>query len=243
MNRFLVGPVGQHLRSLRPYRARGDKLQAPLVRMKAALMPNSQDGWASVPPEMRYLRPYVDKYGLLGRTVYRDDPLHSRSLSNRDIERLREAFLLIEQRKDFERIRQWCHSIEPMTDDVEITDPMIGLLILFDRFGEAGHEPFRRVKAIPEEPSPKFDWSKIPESLRDFVPYLKQYECLRSEEDIWIYLESASSVQRKEIHSLRTLLKIRGDDLRTWMKEYYDSDREAFQAGWLFLIEDFEKLN
>ena len=205
-------------------------------------MTNAKDGWTSVPPELWYLRPYVEKYGLLGRTVYRDDPLHRRSLSKKDVNRLKDAFILIEKRGDFERINQWCDSIEPMTDEIEIADPMRGLLMLFDRFGEAGHEPFRRVKAVPKEVRRTFDWSKIPANLSEFVPFLKRYEDLRSENDIWDYLDAVDLNQRREIHSLRRLIKNRGDDLRLWIKEHYDSDPEAFQAGWLFLIEDFEKL-
>jgi hypothetical protein len=203
--------------------------------------------WREVPESFRYLKGWASKYGLRGLTVHfgKQPPLEKLASSG-EMAELRTAYGEIARRDDTSAISEWCLSIRPETPANEAKEHIRGLLLLFERLADRGVPPFAdgRVKFLRPEPR-QFDWSVLPPSLELFKQWLKRFEELRTEHDLFEYLQNASETQLYELAELRKLINRDGNRLLEWCEAHVlrgdPAEYEAFQAEWLFLLVDFAK--
>ena len=201
--------------------------------------------WRHVPDAFQYVQAWASKFGLRGLTVYfGEQPPLEKLASPEELSELRAAYEEIASRNDAAAISAWCLSIRPQTPANEPKEHIRGLLLLFEKLSDRGLAPFSdgRVRFHGEEPR-VFDWSVLPEHLREFEPWLKRFEALRMEHDCYLYAQDASDEQLRELAQLKALLDRDRQALIHWCESSNANGNpaksEAFQARWLFLLVDF----
>jgi hypothetical protein len=203
------------------------------------------DPWKLVPESLRYLRTWADGFGLRGLTAYfgRQPPL-SKFASVDELAELKLVYESIARRGDAERINAWCLSIRPGDAANDVKERIRGLLLLFEHLGDRELTPFSdgRVRFVAPAP-PLFDWNVLPEHLQPWKSWLQRFEHLTTEDDVYQYAQNASGDRLRELTALADLLRRDGPLLREWCEANdaagKPAAREAFQAEWLFLLEDF----
>lgn len=203
--------------------------------------------WKHLPDEFQYLQKWADKYGLRGLTVYfgKQPPLEKLA-SKEELVQLRTAYETIAKRGDGSRIVQWCLSDSAETPENEIKEEVRGLLLLFEQLADRGLVPFTdgQVRYVFPDPPP-LDWSLLPPFLQAWVPWLKKFEMLRTEYEMYCYVDAANEEQLRELAALSDQMDRDGEALTTWCQENDNegdpAENEAFQAGWLYVLADFAK--
>lgn len=205
----------------------------------------SNDVWTHVPQMLHYLRKWACDYGLRGLTVYfGEQPPLSTLATPEELVELRTAYETIVRREDAPAISEWCLSAPAKAIANDAREHIRGLLLLFESLAERGLLPFTdgRVRFLSPDPQP-FDWSVLPPHLRPWKPWLTKFEDLRTEHDLYEYVQNASDDQFQELLDLKGLLDRNDQALMEWCdtnsKKGDPAEREAFQAGWLFLLADF----
>jgi hypothetical protein len=204
--------------------------------------------WSDVPQAFQYLYPWASKFGLRGLTVYFGErPPLRKFASEAELIELSAAYETIARSGDVPAITAWCLSIPPEASANEAKEQIRGLLLLFERLADAyGLRPFTdgRVRYITPD-LPPFDWSVLPPHLRHCEPWLRRFEGLRTEEDVFQYTQCASGEQLRELAALKQFLDGDGQPLLEWCEannvKGNPAMREAFQGEWLFLLVDFAK--
>jgi hypothetical protein len=200
--------------------------------------------WTYVPEKLQYLQNWASKYGLRGLTVSfgQAPPLPSKA----ELVELGTAYETIARRGNVSAITQWCLSIDPQTPPIEAREEIRGLLLLFEQLGDRGLSPFLdgQVRFIPFD-SPLFDWSVLPLALQEWEPWLKKFESLRTEHDLYEYVQNATLEQVRELAALKALIDRNGPSLLAWCEANNvrgnPAKHEAFQAEWLFILADLVK--
>jgi len=165
--------------------------------------------------------------------------------SKAELVELRTAYEAIATRGHGLAITQWCLSIPAKTPAREASEEVRGLLLLFERLAERDLSPFTdgRVRYVPPE-SPPLDWSKLPDSLREWLPWLKKFG-ESSEFELYEYVQDATEEQLRELATLKELMDRDGETLFAWCEanniEGNPAEYEAFQAEWLYVLVDFAK--
>ena len=203
--------------------------------------------WNHIPKSLRYVKAWASKYGVRGLTVYfeRKPPL-AKWASKDELVELRSAYETIVQRRDADAIAAWCLTIKSDHPANEVKEHVRGLLLLFERIGEYDLSPFNdgKVRFVSPDPPP-FDWSVIPSHLEQWKPWLEKFEDLRTEHDLYEYVERANHIQLRELRSLKELIDRDRQALIDWCVannvKGNPAKRAAFQAEWLFLLVDFAK--
>lgn len=198
--------------------------------------------WSNVPADFQFIYPWAKKFGLRGLTVHFGDELAEiRTLTPSDIAELHSAYDAIASQADVSQLNTWCLSDAAASTANEAKEHIRGLLLLFERLAEAGIAPFTdgRVRFIrpPEKP---FDWTVLPSHLGKFEGWLRKFESLGTEHELYEYVQNATQQQLDELAQLRELLNRDGESLREWCeahnKKSDPAEYEAFQAEWLFLL-------
>ena len=200
--------------------------------------------WKHLPDEFQYLQNWAAKFGMRGLTVYfgKQPPLKTLA-SKEELVELRTAYETIARREDAPRISQWCLSIRAETPEIEASEEVRGLLLLFERLADRGLSPFTdgRVRFVSPEPIP-LDWGKLPVSLQGWLPWLRKFG-ESSEFELYEYVQAATEEQLRELAALKELLDRDGQPLADWCRANFvegnPADNEAFQAEWLFVLVDF----
>src|SRR5688572_11553575 len=91
-----------------------------------AMTQRSDEHWNLVPEQFQYLRPWVDKYGLMGRTIYGDRPNFEETVTADQLDDLCAAYREVARREDSVAICRWSASVRPMTPENEIATAIIG---------------------------------------------------------------------------------------------------------------------
>jgi len=209
-------------------------------------MPKASD-WNQIPKSVRYVKPWATAYGIRGLTVYfgRKRPLAKWATEDELVE-LRTAYRTIAKRGDADAITAWCLSIQSDHPANEVKEHVRGLLLLFERLADYDLLPFNdgKVRYISPDPPP-FDWSVLPSHLKQWKPWLQKFEGLRTEGDLHEYVQRATQSQLRELQALKKLIDREGQALRDWCASTdvkgNSAKHEAFQAGWLFLLEYFAR--
>ena len=203
--------------------------------------------WKHLPLEFRYLQEWTAKFGLRGLTVYfGEQPPLEKLATKKELVELRTAYETIAKRGDGPAINQWCLSIRANTPEVEAREEVRGLLLLVERLADRGLAPFTdgQVRYVSPDP-PSLDWSRLPPFLQAWVPWLKRFEMLRTEYEMYCYVDAASDEQLRELAALSDHMDRDGETLTTWCEENDDEGNpvgnEAFQASWLYVLADFAK--
>jgi hypothetical protein len=202
--------------------------------------------WKHLPDEFQYLQKWAARFGLRGLTVHfgKQPPLEKLA-SNAELVELRTAYETIASREDGPRISQWCLSIRAETPEREASEEVRGLLLLFERLADRRLSPFTdgRARFVPPEPTP-LDWSKLPVSLREWLPWLRKFG-ESSEFELYEYVQAASKEQLRELAALIDQLDRNGQPLAAWCQANFvdgnPAEDEAFQAEWLFVLAQFAK--
>jgi len=201
--------------------------------------------WEQVPSQFQYLRSWASKFGVRGPTVHFGASLRQEDLASDDeLPELTTAYLTISERSDSSEISEWCRSVLPETIAHEAAGQVYGLLLVFEKLGDCKVEPFNDGKVRYIRPAPEvFDWSVLPPQLAEFESWLRRFEELRTEHDLYEYVEHASHFELLELAELSDLLNEERELLLEWCEANNGLDkpagREAFQAEWLFLLVDF----
>jgi hypothetical protein len=203
--------------------------------------------WTNVPVRFLYLQNWASKYGLQGLTVNfgKLSPLAT-LVTIMEIPELRAAYEEIAKREDAPAISEWCLSVRPETPDYEAKERIRGLMLLFERLADRGIPPFidGRVRFLHPEPR-EFDWAVLPSTLEHFKSWLTKYEGLRTEHDVYKYVQYANDAELRELADLKKLMDREGNVLLEWCESHIargnTAEYEAFQAEWLFLLVDFYK--
>lgn len=189
---------------------------------------HSDQDWRLVPKEFHYLRPWVEKYGLIGRTIYGGGPNFEQTATQEQLDDLRAAYREVAQREDSVAICAWADTVKPMTPENEIACPMIGVLMLFSRLGNAGIEPFVNGEAgVVIQPIKPPDWTLLPADLSHLRPLLERYEDLWSHGLIYEYLDSASPEQIDALLDVFAARDRDGDRVQRWFDEFRDTDYDV----------------
>jgi hypothetical protein len=205
----------------------------------------SDSTWEHVPQSLWYLKEWASKFGLRGLTVYfgKQPPLRKLA-SPEELVDLRAAYEEILRREDAPAISEWCLSIRPETPANDAKEHIRGLLLLFERLAERDLLPFTDGRVRFLHPKPRaFDWTVLPATLSHFEPWLRKFERLRTEHDLYEYVQYANETQLRELAELKRLLDSEGSALLEWCEAHISkgnlAEYEAFQAEWLFLLVDF----
>jgi hypothetical protein len=190
--------------------------------------------WNQLPKSLRYLRPWAAKYGIRGLTVYfgKRPPL-AKWASKDELVELRTAYDTIAQRGDADAITAWCLSIKSSDPANEVKEHLRGLLLLFERLAEYELPPFAdgEVRYVAPEP-PAFDWSVLPSHLDAWKPWLKKFEAMRTEWELYEYVQQADASQLRELRELKDLIDRDGEVMRNWCDSSNvtgnPAEREAF---------------
>ena len=204
--------------------------------------------WQHVPKTLQYLRLWANRFGVRGLTVYfgRQPPL-SKLVLKKELPELQAAYETVALRDDAARISQWCLSIQPSDPANQAKEKIRGLLLLFERLADRGLSPFTdmRVRFVPPD-APSYDWNVLPADLHQWKCWLKKFEELRTEHELFQYAQNANDAQLRELEAVRDLLGCEGERLRAWCMannvEGNPANSEAFQAEWLFLLVEFAQL-
>ena len=203
--------------------------------------------WRHVPKDLQYLRRWAARFGLRGLTVYfGQQPPLSTLASNDELAELELAYRKIASRGDAQRINRWCHSIRSGDAANEAKEQIRGLLLLFELLADRGLSPYSdgQVRFVSPQPPP-FDWNVLPRHLSQWIPWLKMFEELRTENDFFQFAQNADVHQLRQLTSLDDLLRSDGHSLRAWCETNNIGGKpaanEAFQAEWLFLFVYFAK--
>jgi hypothetical protein len=203
----------------------------------------ASSSWLCVPAEFQYLHDYAVKWGTRGLTVdFSAADLECR-LSAAELLELSNVYKTIAAQGQNEAISTWCHSVKRGHLANEAKEQIRGLLLLFEKLGEADIQPFTDgdVRFLHAELKP-FDWSRLPPRLSKWVPWLRRFETLRTEADLFRFLSTATKDQLSELVALNDALKNDGRALLEWCeannKKSNPDEHEAFQAEWLFVLVD-----
>lgn len=203
--------------------------------------------WERVPPKFQYLRSWAMKYGMRGLTVHFGSPQQQEDLaSEEELNELTTAYLAISARGDSLAISEWCRSVPRETILNEPREQIRGLLLVFEKLGDCNVVPFNDEKVRYVYPEREvFDWSVLPPQLGEFESWLRRFEELRTEHDLYEYVEHASHLELLELAELSDLLKEDRELLLEWCEANdrveKPAGKEAFQAGWLFLLVHFAR--
>jgi hypothetical protein len=199
--------------------------------------------WEHVPEAFRYLQRWAH-LGVRGLTVhFGTQPPLKKLASQSELADLRIAYETIAERDDAAAISEWCLSIPAETAANEVKEHIRGLLLLFECLADYDLAPFtdERVRFLSAEEQP-FAWSVLPAHLQHWEPWLKKFEHLRSEAELYDYVKFANVDQRRELKELKRFLANGSDDLQAWFVAAnvagHPARREAFQAEWLFVLVD-----
>lgn len=206
---------------------------------------DSTEGWTEIPQSLQYLRPWAASFGMRGLTVYHGGlPSLNRLATQEELLELSRAYDAISERGEGPEITRWCRSVPSESVLNEVKEEIRGLLLLFERLAEYGLSPFTDGHVRYSAPAPKtFNWSLLPPGLRNWEPWLRKFEGLRTEHDLFEYVQRANAVQLCELAALCDQLGASGEQLSEWCtrtnRKGNPAGDEAFQAEWLFLLGDF----
>lgn len=203
---------------------------------------------SDTPVWMHYVLPFAAQFGVRGLTVYYREPLAPSDLATpEELADLCQVYADISRHSDGPTIAHWCFSIQRESPMNEIKEHVRGLLLLFERLGDFGLSPFTdgQVRYVVPDTKP-YDWSVLPSHLSEWRSWLEKFELLRTEHDLFEYVDNADDVQLRELVTLRDKLDTSGDELAKWCEQTNvkgnSAKHEAFQAEWLFLLGDFARL-
>jgi hypothetical protein len=200
--------------------------------------------WQHLPAKFSYLRSWAERFGLRGLTIYNSPEPVNRYASEADLSELRDAYKVIAERNEVQDICAWCYTIESGAPATEVREHVRGLLLLFERLAGYGIEPFidGRVRYAYPEGSIVFDWARLPNHLQHWTPWLKRFQDLQTEMQLYEFVDAANEDERNLLLELKEKVARDGDALRNWCElndvKSGPARNEAFQAGWLFLLED-----
>lgn len=196
-----------------------------------------------------YLAAVAERYGVDWLQV--TDPLHRgrdstsvvEGLTAADLGELAATYREILRREDAPRISKWLR--ETRKDRSRDHRKLWLLFVLFERLGERDLPPFNDGRAkLEEEPRPKLDWTKVPQSLQSLAPAAERYGDLRSDVTIDKFLENLDQAQIDRLVAVRGLCK----KLEKKIWKYIDSHpidqcQESAQLYWLMTFLDDGKVH
>jgi len=157
--------------------------------------------WESVPSELHYLRPVVERYGDLGMGVPYDEVMgrHVRWAERATPEQLAELAPICERLcrdGDLAALRAWIDASGGGRPSVgAVAGAMSGLLNTLAHLAEMGREPFASAWVVASDPEPDqaMDPSKLPETLRPFVALFEKWGDVLSDTTRYKLLDRAEA--------------------------------------------------
>jgi hypothetical protein len=174
---------------------------------------STDSDWKHVPVAFQYLRDWASRYGLRGLTIRfgQKQPINTLA-SEVELIDLSTAYETIATRGDGPEITAWCVSNDARRVANEAKEQIRGLLLLFERLADYGIAPFSDSKVRFTSPEPgQFDWNALPMHLQQWKPWLTKFAFLRTEENLFQYVNQASDSQVRELAALKVLLDSDGE--------------------------------